>query len=621
MKGRPRFLVHPVLGIFLLGWGALLGWLVTRRVQGFNALWYDLGSTTQAVASVSWGAPLTMTHPLLLENVSRLTRGAEFVFILFTPLTILWATPLVLIYAQLFLYLSAAIAIYLMVARVRDVSWGLLAATMYLLTPATVSAVMSDFHGDTLGMVFMIWALWAWQERRLKLFRLALLLALWSKVYMIIPVGLFGLILKWRRDPWASWILGAALGWGIVLGLGLKIAWGGSSRYFAHYQQLYFRPAVSWRLQWGNRLIALLAVFGPLVWLWLNRASRPWLVAAGLLFLPAVFGSHNPAPCHHHYAYIVPFGVLAYLEARRGRWPAWVMGALLTGLVLFACYPWLRPWVLRASPMPARQRELLPWAQQLVPPQAPLTATPTWSPHFAFRPYVFQTFNMQYTLDEPVPLERIAQRTEFVLIDAFYETDLGAFWTIEADVMTYFLRHPDFTLEAARDGLFIFRRDANPRPWTWIEPVHPLPDATAMLCDIQVQGVYAADRALWDLTLTYTWCQRPPAGAIAVTRLLDYPAARALHPGSAYLMPPSQWPPGQAMRERVRLTLPHRPGCYPIEVAWYATEPLRNTYIFAATSSTRVSPLWQVGAWVMGTASGQGHWAEGCGDVASSFQQ
>ncbi len=604
------------LGAFLLGWGAILGWLVTRRVQGFNALWYDLGSTTQAVASVSWGGALETTHPLWLENVSRLRWSGEIVFALFTPFVLVFPSVWPLLYGQLALYLSGAWAVYLLGERVANARAGFLAATAYLLTPAAVVAVLFDFHGDTLGMVFMLWAFWAWAARRSRVFWAALIFALSSKVYMALPVGLVGLILAWRRDPWARQVLGLAVLWGVIVGLGFKVFLGRGWADFAHYYQLHVQrtaqPTLPSSVEWGRRLIALLAVLGPWVWLWLNRASRPWLVAAGMLFLPAVLGSHNPLPCHHHYAYLVPFGALAYLEARRGRWPAWLTGALFAGLMLVACHAWLRPGILRASPMPARQRALLPWAQQLVPRQVPLAATPTWSPHFALRPYVFQTFNMQYALDEPVPLDRVAQRADYVLIDAFYETDMGAFWAIEADAMTYFLGHPDFVLEAARDGVFIFRRAGDAREPAWIEPVSPMPGANAMLCAVQVQGRYAAARGLWDLALTYTWCQRPPAEAIAVTRLLGYPAARALHPGSAYLMPPQQWPAGQAVRERVRLTIPHRPGCYPIEVAWYATEPLRGTYVFAAAPATRVGPPWRAGAWVMATTPGQGHWAEAC---------
>ena len=65
-------------------------------------------------------------------------------------------------------------------------------ALIYLLYPTALTSVLFDFHGDTLAMPILLFALDALDQRAWKRYGLFIALALSCKFYVAMPVALMG---------------------------------------------------------------------------------------------------------------------------------------------------------------------------------------------------------------------------------------------------------------------------------------------------------------------------------------------------------------------------------------------------------------------------------------------
>jgi Predicted membrane protein len=160
-----RNVIHdPVLWVAVIIYLVMIGWLSIARYMGFNAGVLDLGTMYQAIASTLRGEPLIVTSPQ--GNVSRLAGHFELIYYAFAPLIALWPDPRVLLIGQTLLAASGAFPAYAIALRRLD---SVLAARsivlIYLLYPVALTAVLFDFHGDTLAMPMILWLVDALERR------------------------------------------------------------------------------------------------------------------------------------------------------------------------------------------------------------------------------------------------------------------------------------------------------------------------------------------------------------------------------------------------------------------------------------------------------------------------
>ncbi|MEI7771198.1 MAG: DUF2079 domain-containing protein, partial [Chloroflexales bacterium] len=292
--------------------GALSAGLSLARYRGYNAGVLDLGSMAQAIFSALRGRPLITTGPG--GNFSRLAGHVELIYYAFAPLLALWRSPEALLVAQAALVAAGAVPAYRLALRRLDSRLAArCVALIYLLYPVGLTAVLFDFHGDTLAMPLLLFALDAADRRAWRSYALWVGLALSCKMYIALPVaGIGAYLLLWGGRRRAGLIsVAAALIYGAVAFLVLRELFklpsldGSAAKSYASY---YFGALGEVGATAGERLLNALVVLGPaLLVAW--RGWR-WLLVGAPLALAALISTGPGAGYdyrYHHYAAVVPF--------------------------------------------------------------------------------------------------------------------------------------------------------------------------------------------------------------------------------------------------------------------------------------------------------------------------
>ena len=619
--------------LVLFSFAAIAG-LGIRKTLGLNDQWFDLGTMTQSIASVLRGEPLMTSDSTAFTSGSRLAGHVEIIYFALAPFLKLFPSPLTLIILQAALHASGGIAFYKIGTRLRDKRAGLLGALLYLWYPVALSATLNAIHGDTLAMAFLAWALEGAVSQRWRRYSVWTALALLSKVYVVLPVVLMGFVLwkkGFRKVGIATVVLAGA--WGLIAFVGIRSLY---AQNFAESTETYLKlryshPASSISADWQTRIL-IYALVLPFIFIpAFSNIFRPslWLLPAIGILLPALATSFEYNYCSHHYALTVPFLVLAIMESSDAKAPTkWRWNPLL-GISAFAaflliilfffpvCYPVSSLENLVRSSSTERHATLQPWIETHLPSNAPIVISSNWSPFFAFRPEIYQTILVNKLPRRLLDFEEAEAHVDFFLVDTFFEKDSGAHLSIEEKSTHWLLTHPEeVSLSAARDGIILFATKPESASMRWIQPaVTPSPNLAR-----DMENGLALDAASmkatftngeWDIRFIYIWealGNRPIPEAYAVTTLEGYPSSRALHLGSWSLSPPSEWEPHHPIKEIVPLTLPHRPGCYPIVVGWYTPDIQAFAGSDAALQGKRV--LW--GYFWMGKTPGNGEWKKSC---------
>jgi uncharacterized membrane protein len=316
---RPA-LRDPVLWLFVVLLGGMLGWLALTRYAGFNAGMYDLGNMAQAIWSGAQGQPLLYSRPEGF-NASRLAGHVEAGYLVLAPLYRLWPDPRLLLALQAALFALGAVPVYrIALRRTASPYAARCLALIYLLYPTAQTGVLFDLHADTLAGPLLLFALDAADRRVWRSYALWIALALSFKFYVAGAAFGIGLVLwRWegqRRAGIAT--MAAALAYGLLAYFvvrplfaphlpGGEVARGYLNYYFGQFDQL--------AATLGDRLLNVVVVFGPVLLVaW--RGWR-WLVPALPIALAALL-STGPAGAYdyryHHYATVVPFIMMAAID-------------------------------------------------------------------------------------------------------------------------------------------------------------------------------------------------------------------------------------------------------------------------------------------------------------------
>lgn len=617
-RQRPYPLI--LLFIFMLATFALLTWLSLARYYAFTSRAFDLGAMSQAIWSVTQGKPLIFTVEGI--TLSRLARHVELFYFLLAPIYAIWPAPSTLLVLQAGLVVAGAWPLYKIAYRRLNHAWSaVFIAAIYLLYPVLQTAVLFEFHGDTLAMPLLLFALDAWDRQAKRSYFFWLALALSCKFYVAVPVAALGAILWWqgqKRLGWQTFLLAAV--WG-------SVAFGVIRPYFAPPDAVYVEATASSYLNYyfsqlnlGQtgvlRLSNAVIVYAPVLLLaW--RASQ-WLLPATAVILPVLLSS-GPGPSfdfqYHHYALAVPFLMMAcvqgtakvaQLEANPASWQRRLGIAFLLTLLLnsFLVNTPLNPRFYQAAPgsgfgleplagygRTARDALKFAWMAPVQASQQPLAADRSLARLATNRPILY------LVPPENKPHEELLPQVETVVVDALYDfalLDRGQN-LLEGGVQTawpslrWLLNQPNWYLNRAQDGLLEFGRQnvgltQQVTTQTSVAPPEPLAhfgDGLVLLnSEITplANGLYQVD---------YFWrVERPLPNAnyFAVTRLAGVAHSRVVHLPTLAIKPVAEWTPDKMIHESFVFALPANTpaGSYTVAVGWYNAD-----HVFAAHTDAR----------------------------------
>ncbi len=594
----------------------MLAWLSIARYEGYNAGMLDLGNMTQAIWSVTQGQPLVFTY--VDGPISRLAFHVEWFYLAFVPFYALWPDPRLLLIGQALLFVAGAFPAYQLALRRLDSRFAArCVALTYLFYPVALTAVLFDFHGDTLAMPLLMFALERLDRRAWPGYWLFLGLALSAKFYVAAPVAVLGLLIWWiygeRRVALFTSLIG--FGYGLLAFFVIRPLFTTTTTSEAHrglsYISYYFGQFSELFATLDQRLLSALVVFGPALflawrgWRWLLPALP---LAAAALLSTGPGGSFDYR--YHHYAIVVPFVIMAMVDgAAQLRMAAqqasgrprrnWRQDLGFTTIIVLLCSVllvdiplnplfWMNlpgrgldPTAYGSTARDAMKDHFL---AEHIPANEPIAASIFLAPHIVNRSTLYLTRYPQDPGAELLPQK--LPHVDMVLADAlfdFYFLDDGvvsAGPAYEQPVLAHMLQEDDFAVVQARDGLVLFAR--NPGPQALSQQIAPVSGATA---DQPARFSFGAAPELLDYTIDvieprrlrveFLWHKPGPIDEtlVAVSRLAGVEQMRIVHLPSYALQPVAGWAEGATMRETFEVRLPADlpAGEYAWQLGWYTT--------------------------------------------------
>ncbi len=604
--------------------------LSAAQYLAYNNTSTDISSMSQAIWSATQWKPLIFT----IEGapLSRLGRHVEVIYFLFAPLYALFPSPLALLVAQAALFVSGAFPLYrLAKRRLQSPAAALMLGAIYLFYPVAQTAVLFDFHGDTLAMPLLLWMIEAAGRRSWRSYFIWMALALSCKVYVALPAAAFGvwLWLRGKRRIGGISVL-AALLWGGIAFFVIRPLFTPEQVELVldttppSYLDYYFGDWSALRTSILPRLLTAILIYLPA--LILGWRALDWLVLASVIAVPVLLSTEiGPGYYYgyHHYALGVPFFVLAIFygaqayrnkKERGDRWKFYLGASLLLTLIfngLLVDTP-LNINFYTAPPgsgqgidsskygISARDEIKTRWLAANVPAEVALSANTAFLPHLLNRHRIYVLGKL--TLDQTTTADELLTKSDYVVADALFDYVKGAEGDIrfggllyDMDNIAALLHRPDFGLKTARDGLLLFSRGEDGLlqkaevSGAVDEKIGQRDfDGIIKLLDVQItpQGKTAADETLYQAQIDWMATQdlstHPPYIAVSRVEGLEY--ARIVHLPTIGLVPTTTWQPYRRIRETFQFVLPANtpPGAYPLWTGWYRTDS-----IFSADTDAR----------------------------------
>ncbi len=606
----------------------MLAWLSLLRYIGYNAGMLDLGNMAQAIASVSRGHPLVSSFPD--GPISRLALHVEAIYLLIAPFYALWPDPRMLLAIQALLFGLGALPVYRMAYRQSESR--LIARCLvliYLFYPTAQTSVLFDFHGDTLAMPLLLFALDALDRKAWRSYWLWIVLALMCKFYVAAPVALLGACLWFwgeKKIGRATFLLG--LGYGLVAFLLIRPFFSTGETPEAqrglNYISFYFGQFAELWATTPQRIVNAIVVFGPalmLVW-----PGRKWLIPALPVAVAALL-STGPGGAfdfrYHHYALVVPFVVQAAIAGMQAKQQAvkagrsrrnWRGDTVMTAIITIVFSIILVDTPLNVQfwlGLPGQGRDDAEYGvtardalkdrflAEHFSNNTPTMASVMLAPHIANRDTLYLVRYPDDPGAERVP--SLLPQVDKVVLDSLFDWRVliddgfagGAAY--ERDALALLLQDPDFGLVAARDGLLVFERSADRSRFS--QQISASTDdgsQTALqrfgdsieLLEAELE-VLAGDDTARRVRARFVWRLLKPierGPLVAVSQLEGVELARFVHLPSYALLPSEAWQLGQRVEEIFELPLPDElaSGSYTWQTGWYDT-----SRVYAADTDQR----------------------------------
>ncbi|WP_420642994.1 DUF2079 domain-containing protein [Candidatus Leptofilum sp.] len=624
------------MGLILFAF-AEMSYLSLAKFAGFNSKYFDLGAMSQAIWSATEGLPLVFTGQGIA--ISRLARNVELIYFAIAPIYALFPTPQTLLIIQALVYALAGIPLFLLARRkLKNATYALIVSAIYLFYPVAQTAVLAEFHSDTLAAAFLLFAIEAADRKAWRGYAIWLAVALSCKFYVAAPAAALGVVL-WlqgkRRAGLATSLV--AVGYSLIAFFAIRTAFAPpaelaeqavnvQSSTWGYILNRFQLPYV-WDTA-GIRLVHAVIVLMPAMLLLAWRAPV-WLLPAAVTVIPALISNgFGPSFSYrtHHYALAVPFLVTAVLfgAARqlndpipKGKKPAW-QGRLRLTLFMALVFNLAfidtpispqfyldRPHLeqgLSSTRFGVTDRDSFKtaWLNDNVPDNVAVAADQLSATRLTNRETLYLT---TYVFGRP--LTELLPQVEFVVMDGLYDAAIAdpvnserifeGGVAYEHEAIRTMLMQPDFQLIAMQDGLLLFGREGDglitavsaqpPKGLAEDEvPADKPPGGfLATFNEIGLRAYTLTEAGSNRYRIEATWQLMAPlnneTNRFAVTHLASLPHTRLLHLPTAVLEPANTWEVGEQITESFEFELPANApsGSYQLTVSWHDAN-----HIFAA---------------------------------------
>jgi uncharacterized membrane protein len=611
--------------------GGVLLTLGVLTYRSYNASMLDLGNMSQAIWSATQGRPLEFTHPNGQIQYSRLSWHAEFIYFLIAPLYALFPSPVTLLVIQAILFIAGAAPLYNLTYRRTKHGWvALVIVIIYVLYPVAQTAMLWNFHSDTLAMPLFLFVIDALDRRDWHAYSVWLVLVLSCKIYVTIPVAALGAVL-WLIGQRKSgfYTLAAGILWGLVVVVIVRPLFASPAidtvqKSLREYLIFHFQFSLnSLQASLLDRFVTASVVFLPVAIY--ARHSVLWMLPAYAVIIP-VLCSSGPGPSYryvyHHYALAVPFlltGVVYGTERlmksgktlhwRKGRLPVWKVSLLFSLFVtifinIFATNTMLSMDVLldrqsggeyEMNYGRTRRDQLKDEFLQLnIPADTPIAISSLLAPHVANRRILFGSDNISETKLTDIDIAIYDALYDKYAMDDSVNFLGGALY--DWDKIKLLLEHPDFKLVDAQDGLLLFKRNTNERELInfvditsgidVVESYIASFDNVIKLVDASVspiEGYYYELNFTWYVVKTL----KVEPLMFAVSELTGVDNTRFVHLPTSVVQPSITWEKGDLISEVFDIKLPENieSGRYTLRTGWYDSG---NPYAFKTDERSRI---------------------------------
>ncbi len=196
-------------------YAAVFSAVAVLRHAAFETRRFDLGNMTQAVWSTAHGHPLETTAATG-QQFDRLGVHVDPLLAAFALPWRLWPSPVMLLVAQVVLVSLGSIPVYWLARKyLGSERTAFRFGVAYLLYPATQWNALNDFHPTSLGIPFLLFAIWYLDEGRLLPFvAFAVLTGLTkeSKPPLLAALGIWYAVRRGRRGVGAA-IAAGGIAW------------------------------------------------------------------------------------------------------------------------------------------------------------------------------------------------------------------------------------------------------------------------------------------------------------------------------------------------------------------------------------------------------------------------
>lgn len=636
--------VKVVLPLVIIFVGVMLATLSVQVYRGYNDGMNDLGNMSQSIWSATQGRPLEFTY--MNGQLSRLGLHVELIYFLIRPLYALFPQPTTLLILQSFLFALGAIPVYRIAQRhLKEPRISLAMVIIYLLYPVAQTAVLFDFHADTLAMPLLLFALDSLDMQHWKTYAFFVALALSCKFYIAAPVFAMGLVILLKSGSQSSvlrkvgiFTILVALAWGVFTFFILRPSFSPDSGVnLGSYSSpigylLYYFNEITYNLSnsWIPRFGVLLLLIMPIIWISLH--SSIWLLPAAVTALPALLSNNIQYTYHfHHYALAVPFLIFSAIIGAAKLKDGWkgphyfslfanprrmillsllltlIFNAFLVGTPLNPSF-WLGqpgqrsdPLLYGRSPRDGLKDVLL---KQYVPPEVPIAVSWTLAPHLTNRQFLFVLGNF----DNP------SHDFDMVVADGLFDYAIpfseGYTSSVIHDVpyIKTFLERSDFSLTYVQDGLLFFERGYHAENLRQSIETKPLDSKVefAHVFDGRIGLVYSSveEVSTGEYRFNFTWklnqIIQDSVPLFAVSKLVDplnkneTVNLRILHIPTEVIYPTTEWKLDELVIETFDVPIPSNlaSGNYQIITSWYTSN---NIYSSQTDSRSRFGDEWTWG--------------------------
>jgi uncharacterized membrane protein len=223
---RSRYWATAILTSVVILYVVAYSVLSVARYDTFHATTFDLGIMTQVIWNTAHGRwfETSLGRAINAELIgSYMGNHVRPFLLLLVPFYHLWPDPRLLLVLQSIALGGAAVPLYYVTQRrANDPRFACVVALCYLAYPALGFLNLFDFHPVAFSIPCIFFAYWALLEQRGGMFWIAVLLALFTKEEMVVPLGTWGLVNLLQREKRrvGLGLLALAVGWaGLCFGV------------------------------------------------------------------------------------------------------------------------------------------------------------------------------------------------------------------------------------------------------------------------------------------------------------------------------------------------------------------------------------------------------------------